>query len=208
MEPTRESLSDLIKQFHTTQSDLQRYNGEYILLDGELTDNERDPEVGRMWHARFTSDNFEVDVFEDELSDVDSRMIQEIAFRCGDGLMDNEHILACLDYINLYGIDQFINEIDDNSIWRYYPYDPVGAIYDYEVCREERDENGDIIDVTELDRCATFAKAMKLQRKRQKEYPDDDIIIREYRETAHSERHLIMVYDDLVGTINNKVAKA
>lgn len=57
------------KVFNTTQSDLRKYNGEIVEVGDELTDEERDPEVGRMWRITF-SDGSWTDAFEDELSDL------------------------------------------------------------------------------------------------------------------------------------------
>lgn len=56
------------KIFNTTQSDLRKYNGTVVELGEELTDDERDPEVGRMWHITFR-DGCTVDAYEDELTD-------------------------------------------------------------------------------------------------------------------------------------------
>ncbi len=56
------------KIFNTTQSDLRKYNGAVVELGEELTDDERDPEVGRMWHITF-HDGHTVDAYEDELTD-------------------------------------------------------------------------------------------------------------------------------------------
>lgn len=55
------------KIFNTTQSDLIKYNGTLVEIGTELTDNERDPEVGRMWHITFY-DGKHSDAYEDELS--------------------------------------------------------------------------------------------------------------------------------------------
>ena len=55
------------KVFNTTQSDLVKYNGTEVEVGAELTDAERDPEVGRMWHITFI-DGTKGDAFEDELS--------------------------------------------------------------------------------------------------------------------------------------------
>lgn len=55
------------KVFNTTQSDLVKYNGTEVEVGAELTDAERDPEVGRMWHITFF-DGEKSDAFEDELS--------------------------------------------------------------------------------------------------------------------------------------------
>lgn len=52
--------------FNTTQSDLCNYNGTMVDVLSELTDKERDPEVGRMWHIVF-KDGKRQDAFEDEL---------------------------------------------------------------------------------------------------------------------------------------------
>lgn len=57
------------KIFRTTQSDLLQYNGTVVLVGNELTDAERDPECGRMWHIRCFDGN-EIDAFEDELFEV------------------------------------------------------------------------------------------------------------------------------------------
>ena len=55
------------KIFNTTQSDLIQYNGTEVEVGEELTDAERDPEVGRMWHITFY-DGKQSDAYEDELS--------------------------------------------------------------------------------------------------------------------------------------------
>jgi len=55
------------KTFNTTQSDLLQYNGTEVEVGAELTDAERDPEVGRMWHITFY-DGRTSDAFEDELN--------------------------------------------------------------------------------------------------------------------------------------------
>ena len=55
------------KIFNTTQSDLLQYNGTEVEVGAELTDDERDPEVGRMWHITF-HDGRKSDAFEDELN--------------------------------------------------------------------------------------------------------------------------------------------
>ena len=57
----------MTKIFNTTQSDLIKYNGTKVVVGKELTDAERDPEVGRMWHITF-HDGTTSDAFEDELS--------------------------------------------------------------------------------------------------------------------------------------------
>ena len=57
----------MTKIFNTTQSDLIKYNGTEVVVGKELTDAERDPEVGRMWHITF-HDGTTSDAFEDELS--------------------------------------------------------------------------------------------------------------------------------------------
>ena len=54
------------KIFETTQSDLVKYNGTEVEIGAELTDEERDPEVGRMWHITF-HDGIESEAYEDEL---------------------------------------------------------------------------------------------------------------------------------------------
>lgn len=54
------------KIFNTTQSDLVQYNGTKVEIGAELTDDERDPEVGRMWHITFC-DGTNGEAFEDEL---------------------------------------------------------------------------------------------------------------------------------------------
>lgn len=53
--------------FTTTQSDLTKYNGTEVEVGAELTDAERDLEVGRMFHVTF-NDGATGDAFEDELS--------------------------------------------------------------------------------------------------------------------------------------------
>ena len=58
------------KVFNTTQSDLMKYNGTEVEIGDELTDAERDPEVGRMWHVKFY-DGYTGDAFEDELTEVE-----------------------------------------------------------------------------------------------------------------------------------------
>jgi len=55
------------KIFNTTQSDLAQYNGTEVEVGEELTDAERDIEVGRMWHITF-HDGKKADAFEDELT--------------------------------------------------------------------------------------------------------------------------------------------
>lgn len=55
------------KIFNTTQSDLVQYNGTEVKVGTELTDKERDIEVGRMWHITF-HDGKKTDAFEDELT--------------------------------------------------------------------------------------------------------------------------------------------
>ena len=55
------------KMFNTTQSDLIRYNGTLVDVGEELTDKERDLEVGRMFHITFY-DGVKSDAFEDELT--------------------------------------------------------------------------------------------------------------------------------------------
>jgi hypothetical protein len=55
------------KIFNTTQSDLIHYNGTEVEVGEELTDTERDIEVGRMWHITFY-DGKRTDAFEDELT--------------------------------------------------------------------------------------------------------------------------------------------
>lgn len=55
------------KIFNTTQSDLLKYNGTLVEVGAELTDKERDPEVGRMFHITF-NDGVMSDAYEDELS--------------------------------------------------------------------------------------------------------------------------------------------
>lgn len=57
------------KIFYTTQSDLVKYNGTMVKVLAELTDIERDEEVGRMFHITFC-DGFTSDAFEDELLEV------------------------------------------------------------------------------------------------------------------------------------------
>ncbi len=52
--------------FRTTQSDLLRYNGQLVEVGDELTDDERDSEVGRMFHITM-ADGFKTDAYEDEL---------------------------------------------------------------------------------------------------------------------------------------------
>ena len=55
--------------FTTTQSDLTKYNGTGVEVGAELTDAERDPEVGRMFHVIF-NDGTIGDAFEDELAPI------------------------------------------------------------------------------------------------------------------------------------------
>lgn len=55
------------KFFNTTQSDFKKYNGTEVEVGTELTDDERDPEVGRMFHITFF-DGEKSDAFDDELS--------------------------------------------------------------------------------------------------------------------------------------------
>ena len=52
--------------FNTTQSDLRKYNGTIVDVGDELTDKERDQEVGTMYHITFHDGN-KSDAFEDEL---------------------------------------------------------------------------------------------------------------------------------------------
>lgn len=69
-------------------------------------------------------------------------------------------------------------------------------MYDYEICKEEFDESGYVcVDVQELDFAATKKEAEKKQKKLRKEYPNDIITIRQYKETKNEERHLVMVYE-------------
>lgn len=53
--------------FNTIDSELLDYNGTKVNVGKELTDKERDPEVGRMWHI-VLNDGTETDAFEDELT--------------------------------------------------------------------------------------------------------------------------------------------
>ena len=53
--------------FNTTQSDLLKYNETVVEVGAELTDSERDIEVGKMYHITF-HDGVKNDAFEDELS--------------------------------------------------------------------------------------------------------------------------------------------
>ena len=55
------------KIFNTTQSDLKKYNGTEVEVGAELTDAERDSEVGRMWHITL-HDGKKTDAYEDELT--------------------------------------------------------------------------------------------------------------------------------------------
>lgn len=57
------------KIFKCAQSDLIKYNGTVVEVGKELTDDERDVEVGRMWHITF-HDGYTADAFEDELCDI------------------------------------------------------------------------------------------------------------------------------------------
>lgn len=69
-------------------------------------------------------------------------------------------------------------------------------MYDYEICREEFDDSGNVCElVEELDFASTKREAEKKQRKLKKEYLGDVITIRQYKETKNEERHLIMVYE-------------
>lgn len=69
-------------------------------------------------------------------------------------------------------------------------------MYDYEICKEEFDESGFCcIDVQELSFASTMEEAKKEQRRLRREYPDEIITIRQYKETEDEERHLVMVYD-------------
>ena len=57
----------MTKIFNTTQSDLIQYNGTKVKVGDELTDAERDIEVGKMYHITFY-DGKTIDAFEDELT--------------------------------------------------------------------------------------------------------------------------------------------
>lgn len=59
--------------FRTVQSDLKQYDGQIVDVGKELDDNERDIEVGRMWHITF-SDGVCNDAFEDELEFLGSKV--------------------------------------------------------------------------------------------------------------------------------------
>ena len=66
-ENTTERRTEMkIALFTTTQSDLLKYNDTIVNVGAELNDNERDFEVGRMWHITFC-DGTQTDAFEDEL---------------------------------------------------------------------------------------------------------------------------------------------
>lgn len=69
-------------------------------------------------------------------------------------------------------------------------------MYDYEICKEEFDESGYVCEfVEELAFASTKREAEKERRRLKKEYPDDVITIRQFKETKKEERHLIMVYE-------------
>lgn len=56
-----------VKIFHTTQSDLQQYNGQEIRVLRPLTDNECDKaDVGEMFKIQFKDGNV-IDAFSDEI---------------------------------------------------------------------------------------------------------------------------------------------
>ena len=57
----------MTKIFNTTQSDLIQYNGTKVKVNDELTDAERDIEVGKMYHITFY-DGKTIDAFEYELT--------------------------------------------------------------------------------------------------------------------------------------------
>lgn len=59
----------MYKWLETTQSDLMPYSGTLVRVGKELTDQERDPEVGRMWHITLYNGK-RIDAFEDELFDL------------------------------------------------------------------------------------------------------------------------------------------
>ena len=59
----------MIKRFVTTQSDLVKYNDTSVVVGAELTDDERDPEVGTMYHIMF-HDGTKSDAYADELFDI------------------------------------------------------------------------------------------------------------------------------------------
>ncbi len=56
------------RKFKTIQTDLMKYNDTEVEVGQELNDDERDPEVGRMFHITFY-DGTKTDAFEDELYD-------------------------------------------------------------------------------------------------------------------------------------------
>lgn len=56
------------RRFKTIQTDLMKYNDTEVEVGQELNDDERDPEVGRMFHIMFY-DGVKTDAFEDELYD-------------------------------------------------------------------------------------------------------------------------------------------
>jgi len=58
---------DIRALFKSTQSDLISHNGEEVIVGEMLTDDERDPEVGTMYHITF-KDGTKTDAFEDELT--------------------------------------------------------------------------------------------------------------------------------------------
>ena len=69
-------------------------------------------------------------------------------------------------------------------------------MYDYEICREEFDDSGNVCEfVEELAFASTKREAEKKQRRLKKEYPGDVITIRQYKEKKKEERHLVMVYE-------------
>lgn len=69
-------------------------------------------------------------------------------------------------------------------------------MFDYEICKEEFDESGNVcVNVQELSVASTMREAEKKQRQIKKEYPNDIITIRQFKETKNEERHLVMVYE-------------
>ncbi len=69
-------------------------------------------------------------------------------------------------------------------------------MFDYEICKEEFDESGNVCEFVEvLEYASTMREAEKEQKRKKKEYPNDIITIRQFKETKNEERHLVMVYE-------------
>ena len=48
------------------------------------------------------------------------RLVEEIQWRCGDDLLDDWHIHACLYYVQRFGLTALCTELDDLNIWDLY----------------------------------------------------------------------------------------